>query len=247
MRTLVACDLDNTLLVSRRERQDGDICAEMLNGTEQSFLTPGTPALLRELVRSENVIFLPVTTRSKEQYERIDLTVSPQYALICNGLSLLGNGVISDAWEREFAPVVKKHLPEGERLLAKYSGLDGLTALRLVDGKFLFAAFSDADMAASRFAEFSKETELDIALSGRKIYWLPPGADKGTAVRRFAEAHGCGRIIAAGDSTIDLPMLDAADVAVVPDAGLAGMCKCSDVRVCVNSRFPDFILKNAVL
>ena len=247
MKTLFACDLDNTLLIPRRERQDGDVCAEILNGTEQSFLTSGTPALLRELVRSENVIFLPVTTRSREQYERIDLTVSPRYALICNGLSLLDSGELYDEWEREFAPVVRKHLPEAERLLAKYSGFDGLTSLRLVDGKFLFAAFSDADMAASRFAEFSKETELDIALSGRKIYWLPPGADKGTAVRRFAEMFDCERIVAAGDSSIDLPMLDIADVALVPDSGLAGMCKCHDVRVCAGERFPDHILGNVIL
>ena len=247
MKTLFACDLDNTLLVPKRERQNGDICAEVLNGNEQSFLTPQTPELLNDIALREDLIFLPVTTRSKEQYERINLPVQPQYALICNGMSLLVNGELSAEWEQNFADIIKKNLPEAGRLLEKYKDVQGVTSMRIVDGKFLFAAFSDRDTAEAMFREFEKETELDIALSGRKIYWLPPGADKGTAVKRFAQKYGCRRIIAAGDSTIDLPMLDIADTALVPDAGLAEQCGCKDVRVCGNVRFSDFILSEAIL
>ncbi len=245
MRTLFACDLDNTLLVPGRERRDGDICAEVLNGKEQSFITPAAPVLMQKIMHDDDIIFLPVTTRSKEQYERIKLPVIPRYALICNGTALLRDGELSDEWEEHFDGIIKKHLPEAEQLLEKYRETQGVTSIRIVDGKFLFAAFRDSDTASEKFAEFAGETTLDIALSGRKIYWLPPGADKGTAVKRFAETHGCGRIIAAGDSTIDLPMLDIADTALVPDSGLAEKCRCGDVRVlCDGARFPDFILEN---
>ena len=66
---LLACDLDNTLIYSYKHRVPGDSCVEWLDGQEQSFMTERTQALLRQL--PANVRLVPVTTRSKEQYQRI--------------------------------------------------------------------------------------------------------------------------------------------------------------------------------
>lgn len=66
---LFASDLDNTLLFSHRHRQPEDRCVERLNGAEQGFFTRETPDLLPQVV--QRVHLLPITTRSIEQYQRI--------------------------------------------------------------------------------------------------------------------------------------------------------------------------------
>lgn len=80
---LLACDLDNTLIHSHRHKNDGDICIEILNDKQQSFITPHTRELIAKL--PDNITLLPVTTRSIEQYMRIQWENSPEYALVTNG------------------------------------------------------------------------------------------------------------------------------------------------------------------
>ena len=82
---LFASDLDNTLLFSHRHRQPGDRCVERLNGAEQGFFTQDTLDLLPQVVR--RVHLLPITTRSVEQYRRIQWPdgTAPRIALTANG------------------------------------------------------------------------------------------------------------------------------------------------------------------
>ena len=63
---LIASDLDNTLLVSHRNRHDGDVCVELNKGNEQSFMTQRGIELLRQV--NQKIGFVPITTRSLEQY-----------------------------------------------------------------------------------------------------------------------------------------------------------------------------------
>ncbi len=48
-------------------------------------------------------MFVPLTTRTPAQYERILLRekLSYRYALVCNGALLLDNGISDAAWEQE--------------------------------------------------------------------------------------------------------------------------------------------------
>ena len=65
-----ASDLDNTLLYSRSHKREGDICVEHIAGRAHGFMTPLTVERLREV--SQKLCLIPVTTRSIEQYKRID-------------------------------------------------------------------------------------------------------------------------------------------------------------------------------
>ena len=88
---------------------------------------------------------------------------------------------------------------------------------------------------------------LQAVVSGRKVYFFPPGIDKGTALRRAVERFGPERVIAAGDSVIDVPMLRQADLALIPDAELLPRLPRERTRVCGRDcRFPDFVLKNVL-
>ncbi len=115
---LFACDLDNTLLHSHRRKAEGDICAEILDGKEQSFFTPLAYKLIRELTADENVLLLPVTTRSKEQYKRIKFPegCTPEYALVCNGAVLLKDGEPENEWYEESERLTNPYRDELKRL-----------------------------------------------------------------------------------------------------------------------------------
>ena len=48
------------------------------------------------------MLIVPTTTRTLEQYQRIDLGIGPfPYALVCNGGVLLINGVPDEAWYQD--------------------------------------------------------------------------------------------------------------------------------------------------
>ena len=65
------CDLDHTLIYSHRMPIGSDkMVVEYLNGKEQSFMTQGT---FEFLCKQNCVHLIPVTTRSKAQYERISV------------------------------------------------------------------------------------------------------------------------------------------------------------------------------
>lgn len=53
--------------------------------------------------------------------------------------------------------------------------------------------------------------------SGKKIYFIPYGIDKGSAVTRFGSRQGYDSIICAGDSEMDIPMLQIGQVSFVPN------------------------------
>ena len=98
---LFASDLDNTLIFSHRHREEGDVCVERLEGREQSFCTSREPALLARV--RERAEFIPVTTRSVEQYRRIQWPpdCAPRYAVTDNGGILLCDGVEDPRWREE--------------------------------------------------------------------------------------------------------------------------------------------------
>ncbi len=218
---LFASDLDNTLLFSHRHRQPEDRCVERLNGAEQGFFTRETPDLLPQVV--QRVHLLPITTRSIEQYQRIQWPdgTAPRIALTANGAVLLRDGQMDRAW---------------------YA-----TSVRCVEGVYVYAAYPDIPAAERVARDWCGGSALQAVVSGRKVYFFPPGIDKGTALRRAVERFGPERVIAAGDSVIDVPMLRQADLALIPDAELLPRLPRERTRVCGRDcRFPDFVLENVL-
>lgn len=229
---LLACDLDNTLIHSHRHKAEGDICIEMLNDKQQSFITPHTRELLKNI--PDNIKLLPVTTRSIEQYLRIQWENPPEYALVTNGTILLKNGIPFCKED------ISEYLPEIEALKSRINP-DDFLKIKFVDNMYLFA-YCDENSDVKALAEkYSAMTSLNTQYSGRKIYFFPPPSDKGKAVRKFAEKYNSDFIISAGDSTIDIPMLEISDIALIPDKNIS--LKNPDIRICPdNMIFSDFIL-----
>lgn len=238
---LFACDLDNTLIHSHKIKNDNDICVEIFDGKQQSFITPRTSELLKKIYISDNITLLPVTTRSIEQYSRIKWENYPEFALVTNGTITLKNGVI---FTRED---VSEYYPEIQNLFDKIKNIPDFLKVKIVDGMYLFAYCTENADVKTCAERCSGLTSLNTQYSGRKIYFFPPAANKGTAVKKFAENFGFDFIISAGDSSIDCPMLEIADISIVPDKNISKDISTSDLRICPeNTSFSEFILETVL-
>ena len=204
MKVLFACDLDNTLIHSHKTRRADDICIEIYEGREQSFISARALDLLKKV--SEQILFIPVTTRSITQYRRIFWTEDffPRYSVVANGAYLL-DGDKQENFLREFATPyeteIKRQLASADKNI--------FTIARIVDESFLFLRCRD-DIAP---AGISFDTSLTVQHTGKKIYLFPPLLNKGEALKSLIKRFSPDKVIVAGDSAIDLPMLRLADVA----------------------------------
>lgn len=244
---MFASDLDNTLLFSHRYRQPGDICVEYLDGKEQGFFTQTTIELLRQV--SQHLLFIPVTTRSIKQYQRIQWPAGcqPKYAVTTNGAILLVDGEIDLPWIDASAKMVDPWREELAQLQRLMPTIPQIKRFRMVDDMYLFAACDNGQDAQISGALLQDKTVLDVAVSGRKVYVFPPFLNKGRAIDRLRERFSPKRIICAGDSVIDIPMLHRGDSSIIPHE-LLSKTKGTQ-RFYVNSdseRFPDFVM-NTVL
>lgn len=236
---LFACDIDNTLIYSKKHPHSGWTCVEWIHGEEQAYISPHVLSRLPAV--TERMRLVPVTSRSKEQYLRLRIPGAFSAALTANGADLLLEGTPDPQWRRETDALLSAWREEIARCYALLSPSDRYIRLRVVDDAYLFVYCGKDTEPAAEADRLQTLTNLQVTADGKKIYLLPPPLNKGTAVKRMLERFGFSRCIAAGDGHMDLPMLRYADRAVAP-AKLAGMlpegaCICPEERI-----FSDFVI-----
>ena len=217
--TVFHSDLDNTLIYSgRHEIGEEKLPVELYEGREVSFVTRTSLSLLREI--RERAVFVPTTTRTEEQYGRIDLrTGTPEYALVCNGGVLLRGGEEIPDWYDQSMELIRESRPElvrAERWMQEAPGR--ILEVRNIRGLFLFTKSSRPSEMAEQLKERLDPALTEVFRNGNKVYVIPGGLDKGSAVRRLRTYIKADTVLAAGDSGFDVPMLEEADRAYAPEA-----------------------------
>ncbi|MGK5112515.1 hypothetical protein [Geodermatophilus sp. CPCC 205506] len=230
---LVAVDLDRTLIYSAGSAGDPAglpplRVVEHYDGAPLSRVTHSAWALLGQLM--DRALVVPVTTRTEAQYRRVGLPAVPRYALCANGGALLVDGVRDPGWDGWAADVVARSapLPEVLRLLTAVDGEPWVKTVRSAEDLFVYlVARSRAAVPARWLADLTTATAdagWTVSLQGRKVYAVPAGLTKAGALLRLRDqvADGAGspvRLLCAGDSLLDAPMLAAADAAIRPAHG----------------------------
>lgn len=179
-------DLDNTLIFSyRHDIGDAKRCVEVYQGREVSFITEKTYRMLRNL--TDRVLLVPTTTRTIEQYRRIDLGLGePQYALVCNGGVLLVNGREEETWYRESMELIeecREELQRAELILTKDA--DRSFEVRNIRNLFLFTKSKKPELSAEKLRKALDMEKIDVFTNGVKVYAVPKKLNKGEAVSRF--------------------------------------------------------------
>ena len=210
-------DLDQTIIYSHRHPLPGEtLVMEYLNGKEQSFIQTENLAALQGFC--ERHLFVPLTTRTEQQYARLtplQQALGYRYALLCNGAVLYADGKPDAAWAAES---MRRAAPFQEVLQA-------VRALLLSQADpahvhdilpyLLYVSTEDPDLP-DKVRERCSGTGVDVLQSGKKLYCIPAPLSKGEAVRRFTERFGDAQTFAIGDSLFDVPMLQACGHAFAP-------------------------------
>lgn len=215
--TVLHIDLDNTLIYSyKHDIGDNKINVEMYQGREISFVTKYTHENLKRL--REQLLVVPTSTRSVEQYNRIDLKIgSIPYALVCNGGILLADGEKVDSWYQASRELIQESLPalDAARHFLERDRRRKFE-LRFIEELFLFTKCEEPAAVAEELKRSLHTDKADVFHNGEKVYVLPEKLSKGKAVERFREYIGAEQVFAAGDSEFDISMLRAADIGIAP-------------------------------
>lgn len=212
-------DLDNTIIYSyKREIGENKKCVEIYQEREISFITEETGSLLEDV--KQKVLFVPTTTRTTEQYNRINLGIGEiPYALVCNGGILLVNGKEDEQWYRkslELTENCRQELHRAEILMEKDANRS--FEVRNIRELFVFTK-SEKPLESVEYLKATMDTSLvEVFYTGVKVYVVPRKLSKGMAIQRFRERIKAECTVAAGDSEFDLSMIGAADVTIVPQS-----------------------------
>lgn len=219
-----ATDLDNTLIYSQKKTAKQSCCVEWKEGRELSYMTEESYKKVQEINEKEEIHIVPVTTRSLEQYQRIKLLEkAPKLALVANGGILLVDGKIDEAWKQETQDIIaesKKELEKAWDYLEKDKNRS--FELRNIDDMFLFTKSARPTDTIAGLEKIINPSLVSVIENYNKIYVMPHILDKGLAIKRLKKylknssfhKNEPFSIIAAGDSSFDIPMLQEADYAI---------------------------------
>ncbi len=209
-------DLDNTMIFSyKRDIGKNKICVEIYQGREVSFITPKTAELIKQI--SKKMLFVPTTTRTIEQYQRINLGINIEYALVCNGGILLKNGIEVPQWYEESLDLIKDCQPQlklAENILEKDSNRS--FEVRNISDLFIFTKSDNPDVSIANLEKNLDLSKMSVFANGTKVYAVPKMLSKGVAVGRLKKKLGADLTISAGDSEFDVPMVQTADISIIP-------------------------------
>ena len=215
-------DLDRTLIFSYNRLSPDNFCVEEMDGKKLSFMTHRSAELFGKMVNE--VRFIPVTTRSMNQYRRIKFPdgFMPELAVADNSGNLLVNDVPDSAWREEFDTLVnscRHSLEQCRAFLEKREEI--YLDIRMVDDTFLYTKSHTPEETAELMRSQLELNGVDIFTNGDKLYAIPRGIGKEAAVRKIRARFPNETIVAAGDSLFDIGMLSAADIAIVKGQELA--------------------------
>jgi phosphoserine phosphatase len=231
-RTLVASDLDRTLIYSAAalalampdELAPRLLCVEVHEARPLSFMTEAASRLLAEL--ADTVRFVPATTRTRKQYRRISLPgPQPRYAICANGGHLLVDGRTDHDWNTE----IRARLAEGSAPLeeirahlATTADPEWLRKERIAEDLFAYLVVDRDRLPVDwvrELAAWADPRGWTVSLQGRKIYAVPKPLGKSAALAEVVRRTGADQVLAAGDSLLDADLLMAAGSGWTPAHG----------------------------
>ena len=214
---ILCTDLDNTIIYSyKHDIGNEKMNVELYKEREISFISNHTYELLKKV--NEEFLIIPTSTRTIEQYERIDLKIGTfKYALVCNGSVLLVDGKKDKDWYKESLRLAKPSNLEVKKALEYLENDKRRTfELRHIEDLFVFTKCDEAETVVNELREYLDKNLVNVFNNKEKVYVLPTLLSKGKAIERLRKYLKAEFIIAAGDSEFDISMVEAANVGLVP-------------------------------
>ena len=216
-------DLDRTIIHSSKflkESVNPEIVEFNKDKKPISYMEKEALLLLNEL--SNNLLFIPVTTRSLEQYKRIDLKIKPLYSITSNGGIILKNNKRLKSWDDFIKNNIsnKNYMEIQDKLksINKYLTRE----LTLIDNVFFFSKINDNNLFELNYEldNILKYYDWTYTIQGNKIYIMPKFISKENAINYLLqnELSKDNFIITAGDGKLDynFVFLPGSNLSIVP-------------------------------
>jgi len=230
---IFASDLDQTLIYSPKSFRipPGDMMppvtsVEVYEGREISFMADNVIEKLKKIASQS--IFVPVTTRTIEQYRRISLfyeQITPAYGVVSNGGNIIVHGIVDSHWQQQVITGMKHNCLPAEELLASFKEVCAESwagMIRRADDLFYYCVVERDKVpqnSIESFAMWAQGQGWNVSLQGRKLYVVPRVVNKWAAVAYLRDLLQEKNVVTAGDSLLDLCMLEQADYGIVPSHG----------------------------
>lgn len=209
-------DLDGTMIFSHRlvneSNKDLVYCVEYYNGKPITYMTYSAIDKMKQLP-----CVIPVTTRSIEQFKRVEFFNNSEYAVACNGGIILHNGSVDEKWSKHIDSIVAEY-----DLGAAQSIFNSLPKIiskpKIVDQIFVFAKSESPELCIEILKAKLNTKIWEFVIQGQKVYAIPKTITKRNAVKYICEQllEKNQPVISAGDTTLDISMLEYTDYSIVP-------------------------------
>jgi hypothetical protein len=148
----------------------------------------------------------------------------PGFAVVANGGVLLVDGVLDRDWSRRVARDLAASVPLDEvwTHVAQVCHPEFTVKLRNASDLFCYAVVHPSRVPegfVDDLSSWAAERGWRTSMQGRKLYWVPDGLRKSSAVREVAGRLDADCVLAAGDSLLDVDLLLAADRGIHPRHG----------------------------
>ncbi|GGK99872.1 hypothetical protein GCM10007382_19750 [Salinibacterium xinjiangense] len=209
-------DIDNTLVFAEREFGQGTGPRTCVDSTAERRVAFATDQTLKLLVQLGDAV-VPTTARSAEQLARMTLfSTMPSVAIIAAGATVLVDGVADIEWRRILSASIALSAPVHDVV----TGLNvRARSVSVREGLLIVLTYDAAQTAAHdavQLAESAREQRWTARTDGRRTYLHPDALSKAAAAEYVARLWSATTTAAAGDSALDLGLLEWADYAIAP-------------------------------
>ncbi|MFJ5673235.1 HAD family hydrolase [Bacillus safensis] len=225
-----ASDLDRTLIYSHRVLDqyayEGEYdLVEVLDERPLSYMSVETKKSLQTIHQSG--WFIPVTTRTTAQYERItffEQELKPEYAITTNGGCILHHGKPLEDWQAIVDERLRECMPVREmlRAISELPVAAWVKRTRTAEGRFLYLMMKEEYLSHIPLAElklWGEERGWQVSLQGRKLYFIPQPLNKWDAVAFLKDRLQLECVYGAGDSLLDAGLIRQSDKGFAPRHG----------------------------
>lgn len=233
---IFASDLDRTLIYSEKfindtNEKDVILLESKFKDNQQikiSYMYKKTLTRLKEIDSEE--IFIPVTTRSLDQYRRIQLKeneITPMYAVTSNGGNILINGEVDQEWQeiisRQLDDLPLK-IDQCYKLLSDQHSHPSIEEIKKVEGLFVYCLVDLETFSPGVLEAFQLSVDKQgwcVFYHGRKVYIIPKFIKKEEALRHIIDHYikTSHLVVSAGDSNMDVGMAKVSDYFIGPRHG----------------------------
>lgn len=228
---IFASDLDRTLIYSKRflHMYNTDIdnsfyLIERSNTENHSYISCRSIKLLMEI--SNLINFIPITTRSLDQYNRIDLKkigLNPQYVVIANGGIILENGIPDPYWTNYIKSELENYISIDNLInkLHYFLCSEYVKKFVICENMFLYIILNSSidlplDLINS-ISNFCDTINFSFSFQGNKLYLIPNIVSKGNALTYLKSKLESTFVISSGDSNLDFSMFETSNLSILPN------------------------------